>query len=1285
MINWLDKDKEYNPIREHIKLGFEIVDDSERIAESVANDLKEKNFNENKSRVLIFVRSRNGTEEATINLRKCLKNLKLPYADKVDFYHAGLDGTERAEKYESYKNGDTVVLISTKAFGMGMDIKNIHFIFHLGPSSTFEDFLQEVGRAGRNEDSYKDAGYSLENPILSKCLMTYDDFNKIKDLQHLNEITWLNVESVREAVFKYIANFRPLKKESENAFPLPLDLLEQFSDFDEVRGKDTFFRVILYWLERLTRIKLGVFTPSQLPIKILNKESSFQNIKTKHDKEQLMSLLNLLLKIKRERFPEAELIMADMQFLKDSLKIKTTTDLFKLLFAAQDSKLIILDRNITLEKSINRSPELKNWHNGVNSPRINATFELAYKILSSTKLGNQISLDNQELNEYTNDVIDECFQLEYIFWTELKKNNKKIPEEEITEKLIHDFKSTRAKFAFKLINILPNLKHKAVIEYENEKAIVTQLLYNGNSSYTSTKEYLNSFKTDLIALIQYISKENEKSDVTSFNIVELINKLGFENKGDQYFQQLIFISKGLGYLKGGGDLIPMGIELFISNLSSIGENLEIDSIVKKEFGESSKMKELRLLALKCLSNLNDHEHDTFIKEYFNCESIKDLIKLLIDHLSEDHPDVAAYREEALNDAKVLLNDNQKKVYDGNLRRNHQIIAGPGTGKTHTLTLRVARLIQEEKIKPDNILILAYNRAVVVELKERLGKLFKKLGYSKLIKKLKVFTFHGFIKYSLGTEIEGLEFAEWTPKFIEIMTDSPGIISQKIGAIKYVFVDEFQDITTERMELLKFIANPKKTKVCVIGDPNQSIYGYERLNNDNPMNPQSYYDHFKEIYKPVEHNLNVNYRSYSEILLESEKLLSLNSSHFEMPQLEAFNPSIEKNNYVEIIDSRETNVDWKNKLQELLNYSDEKGSYSQIVVMFRSNNEVYRAFNLLKDLDLDIRIRVQGSKGSLIKTREFFEILNDLENKKEDNLSLDYIEEISNKLIEIKIQNSNWDEYLLDVFQCLVYEFEKEKNVDSTYDDLISFISDIGGKDDGQFGKIYQQNIQLIHPEYVDQEIIITTMHKVKGLEFDAVLIPPSFSNLPTSTRFDPSKLLDYIEEERRLYYVAYSRAKRKLVAIKFDRENALDRGIAYSVPANITNQLGIAVNEGIDKFTIYWSASIYGGNAFNYLKNNVKIGEKIILRPTVNNYGTFWHAYINGIQIASLSSKFSQSINQFPQVKGFIVSNIYVHTYEESLFSDEKNETKYSEKWNQESKFRGYTYLIDFSGYGKYV
>ena len=1283
MMNWLDHKKEYNPIREHIKLGFEIVDDTEKMAESIVNDLKSKNFDEIKSRVLIFVRSRNGTEEATINLSRCLKENNLPFANKVDFYHAGLEGTERTEKYENYKRGDTVILISTKAFGMGMDIKNIHFIFHLGPSSTFEDFLQEVGRAGRNEESYLDAGYSNDNPLLSKCLMTNDDFNKIKDLQHSNEITWSQVEAVREAVFNYVANFRPLSKELENAFPLPLDLLEQFIDFEEIQNKDTFFRVVLYWLERLNRIKLGVFTPSQLPIKILSEEPAFQNVKSKQDREELQSLFNLILNIKNKRFLGQELIMADMRFLKDSLKIKTTTDLFKLLFAAQKAKLLILDRNIKLEKSRNRSPELKKWRYGVNSPRINATFELAQKILESTKLGNQTNLDNQELDQYTNEIIFDNFKPEYVFWTEVKNNKNPFSKEEIIEKLVKDFKSTRAKFAFKLISFLSKIKHKSIIEYENEQAVVTQLIYNGNNSHLIAKEELDYFQSDLMKLIRYVSEENEKKNKITFNIVDLINELDIENKGEQYFQKLVFISKGLGYLKGGGGLIPMGIELFVSDLSKVGENLEIDSIVKLEFEESTKMKELRLLALKCLSSLEDSQHDGFIKEYFKCSSLKELTQLLIENLSEDHPDVAAFREEALNDAKALLNKDQKKVYESITKRNLQVVAGPGTGKTHTLTLRVARLIQEEKINPDNILVLAYNRAVVVELKERLGKLFKKLGYSKLIKRLKIFTFHGFIKYSLGTEIDGLEFSEWTPKFVEIMTNSPGVIAQKLGVIKYVFVDEFQDITSERMELLKFIANPKRTKVCVIGDPNQSIYGYERLNKGEPMDPQPYYAKFKEIYKPIELNLSINYRSYSEILIESEQLLSLNNSRFKMPKLQAYNLSDENNKYVEIIDFNVIRVDWKVKLQELLSFSDDRGKYKQIAVMFRSNNEVYRAFNLLKDQNLNVRIRVQGSKGSLIKTREFFEILKKLDVLKAELLSLDYIEELSNMLSRIKLENPNWDQYLLEVFHCLVYEFEKEKNINATYDDLILFISDIGGKDDGQFGKIYQQNIQEINPKYIDQEIIITTMHKVKGLEFDAVLIPPSFSNLPSSGRYETYQLLDYIEEERRLYYVAYSRAKRKLVVVKFGREKALDKGVAYTVSGKIMNRLGIAVNEGIDKFTMYWSASNYGGNALSEIKNNVKVGDEIILSSVAHGAFVFWYAFINGRRVAQLSRSLIEKINHLDEVKGFVVSYIYVHTYEESLYSDEKNGTNYSNNWNEESKSRGYTYLIDFSGYGK--
>lgn len=53
-------------------------------------------------------------------------------------------------------------------------------------------------------------------------------------------------------------------------------------------------------------------------------------------------------------------------------------------------------------------------------------------------------------------------------------------------------------------------------------------------------------------------------------------------------------------------------------------------------------------------------------------------------------------------------------------------------------------------------------------------------------------------------------------------------------------------------------------------------------------------------------------------------------------------------------------------------------------------------------------------------------------------------------------------------------------------------------------------------------------------------------------------------------------------------------------------------------------------------------------------------------------------------INGFSVSSISVHTYQETLDSDEKHENQnFAEKWNATAKQRGFIYIIDFSGYGK--
>ena len=155
MIKRFENNKLYNPIRSHISVGFSTVKDYNEKIDVIAQDLVTNRFDGLISRVLIFVSVKKHAEDSVLKLTEALKILNATYYDKIDYYHGGLESSEREERTESYKTGETLILIATKAFGMGMDIPNVHFVYHLDPSSNFEDFLQEVGRAGRNKEAYQ--------------------------------------------------------------------------------------------------------------------------------------------------------------------------------------------------------------------------------------------------------------------------------------------------------------------------------------------------------------------------------------------------------------------------------------------------------------------------------------------------------------------------------------------------------------------------------------------------------------------------------------------------------------------------------------------------------------------------------------------------------------------------------------------------------------------------------------------------------------------------------------------------------------------------------------------------------------------------------------------------------------------------------------------------------------------------------------------------------------------------------------------------------------------------
>lgn len=102
-----------------------------------------KIINNIKGSGIIYMRSRKGTSDIADFLNK----------NKVgaDFYHAGLDAKSRAEKQNSWMKGKTRIMVSTNAFGMGIDKPDVRFVVHLGIPDSLEAYFQEAGRGGRDE------------------------------------------------------------------------------------------------------------------------------------------------------------------------------------------------------------------------------------------------------------------------------------------------------------------------------------------------------------------------------------------------------------------------------------------------------------------------------------------------------------------------------------------------------------------------------------------------------------------------------------------------------------------------------------------------------------------------------------------------------------------------------------------------------------------------------------------------------------------------------------------------------------------------------------------------------------------------------------------------------------------------------------------------------------------------------------------------------------------------------------------------------------------------------
>ena len=430
-------------------------------------------------------------------------------------------------------------------------------------------------------------------------------------------------------------------------------------------------------------------------------------------------------------------------------------------------------------------------------------------------------------------------------------------------------------------------RQKTKLDKENRE--VRYFIYK-NTKDESIVFFLSQFKKDAFKVLSKAAEYIFKNENGEVNIFDFLKECELPNQSLRRVELLLSTWIRMGVLKLNAPIMPSAVEMYLQDNAPL-DIKEKDAELYADFIETINLKKLRLAVLESFSVIPTKHHDTFIKAYFKCAGSGEVVDLIAQY-NPNSSVISEFREEALVNAYDGLNVYQKAIFDFPLDENLNVIAGPGSGKTHTLITRVARLIQRENVPTRNILILAYNRSVVQELRSRIKDLFTKLGYRSITRDLTISTFHGYIKSRLGTRTKEAEnffskdskFVTWEKYFIHLANTEPGFINQSVGNLRYILVDEFQDITDRRLKILESIVNPKVTKLTVIGDPIQSIYGYERIDQGGTRSPASYYTTFYKLFSPKILKLPINYRSYQSIVDHAEEQLADQIKEFEMVSL-----------------------------------------------------------------------------------------------------------------------------------------------------------------------------------------------------------------------------------------------------------------------------------------------------------------------------------------------------------------------------------------------------------------
>ncbi|WP_027127849.1 ATP-dependent helicase [Fusobacterium perfoetens] len=599
-----------------------------------------------------------------------------------------------------------------------------------------------------------------------------------------------------------------------------------------------------------------------------------------------------------------------------------------------------------------------------------------------------------------------------------------------------------------------------------------------------------------------------------------------------------------------------------------------------------------------------------------------------------------------------LNEQQKKAGE-KIEGPVLILAGAGSGKTRTITYRIAHMILEKGISPYSILAVTFTNKAAKEMKERVENLIGEDG-----KKIMLSTFHSFglkllriygnkigynpnftiydvddqkkviksilktlvvedkdltegkiasiisrlkedgktpddylkentydsnhkIIYEVYTRYDkelrtnnGMDFSDILVNTNKLL-DNSEILDKVQEKFKYIMVDEYQDTNNIQYQIVNKIAKKYKN-ICVVGDENQSIYGFRGANIQNIL------DFEKDYREATVIKLEENYRS-TKVILEAANTVIRNNKSSKNKNLWTKKAT---GNRILLKACENGRQEVNFVIDEIKKLKTSGKRYNDFTILYRTNAQSrlfeegflregipYKIFggiqfyqraeikdilgylsvinNQMDGINLDRIINVPKRKigektvekiknYALENNLTYFESLKEVE--KIDGVGKSAVEKIKEftKILDTLIEDS-MELPVSELFNELIQLIEYKKYLETNYEDYETRIENIEELRNSIFElekivdnltlREYLENVSLVSAtDDLDEEkeyVKLMTIHNSKGLEFPIVfLVGLEDEVFPNTTKV----LIDneQLEEERRICYVAITRAEERL-------------------------------------------------------------------------------------------------------------------------------------------------------------